>query len=109
MYYTYGEETFTLEMWTPATPGPGMETFTMKFPSVTRNGKDTRRHDALRTLATYVLATADAPTYQDGTYGIAMVRPRVRDIRVNSMQGIAWVNGHPERVAYFRSTEERVH
>jgi hypothetical protein len=93
--YTYGEETFTLEMWTVNLDGTPGDTVTRRYPSVTRNGRNTRRHDALRDLASFALAVPD----RTGTF----IRPRRSDIRVNSAQGVAWLASNPARVAYFQN------
>jgi hypothetical protein len=98
MKYTYDDEKFKLEMWTVNWDGTPGETITRWYPSTTRNGTNRRRHDALRHLASFALATNRDRT---GT----LIRPRRSDIRVNAMQGVAWLDSNPARVAYFDTTD----
>lgn len=81
---------YALEMWQGNPDGTPGDTFVMRFPTTTR------RHDALRTLATYVLATHD--------YGTHYTRIPRKHIRVNSVQGIAWDTRNVSNVAYFDNT-----
>jgi hypothetical protein len=99
--YTYGDEKFKLEMWTVNWDGTPGDTVTRWYSSTTRNGTNKRRHDALRDLASFALATNR--NYKDGT----LIRPRRSDIRINSVQGVAWLHSNPARVAYFDNTEPR--
>jgi hypothetical protein len=99
MKYTYGDEKFKLEMWTVNWDGTH-ETVTRSYSSTTRNGTNTRRHDALRNLASFALATNRD---LDGT----LIRPRRSDIRINAAQGVAWLHGNPARVAYFDNADYR--
>lgn len=79
----------SLEMWTVNPDGTPGDTYAMRFPV----GK--RRHDMLRTLASYALATHDVGRYYTRV-------PR-RYIRVNSTQGVAWDTRNVSRVAYFNN------
>lgn len=76
-----------VEMWTVNDDGTPGDTYTLRYPL------GMRRHDMLRNLATYALATHDV--------GSHYTRVPRKHIRVNSTQGIAWDTRNPSNVAYF--------
>ena len=86
------EPTFTVEMWTTDLyDGSIREIHTRSYPTTTR------KHDAIRNLATYALATPEAGPYH--------VRVPRKYIRVNSAQGVAWDTRNVASAAYFRIVE----
>jgi hypothetical protein len=83
------EPTFTVEMWTTDPyDGSISEIHARSYPT------STRKHDAIRNLATYALATPEAGPYH--------VRVPRKYIRVNSAQGVAWDTRNVASAAYFR-------
>jgi hypothetical protein len=82
-------EAVRLEMWTVNSDGTPGDTYTMAFPT------HMRRHDMLRILASYTLATHD--------FGRYYIRPSRNTIRINQSQGVAWLTDDVSRVAYFQN------
>jgi hypothetical protein len=86
------EPTFTVEMWTTDLyDGSISEIYSRSYPVTTR------KHDAIRNLATFALATPEVGPYH--------VRVPRRFIRVNSAQGVAWDTRNVASAAYFRIVE----
>jgi hypothetical protein len=83
------EPTFTVEMWTTDLyDGSTREIYARSYPTTTR------KHDAIRNLATYALATPEVGPYH--------VRVPRKHIRVNSAHGVAWDTRNDATTAYFR-------